>query len=120
MLGTIKVTYYIVNISFEEFKKLDIRIGKIVEAKAIEESEKLVKLQVDLGEGEPRQIIAGIKLAYPNIQELVGKEIPILANLEPKTLLGYTSYGMLLAADNSGLPVLLHPGEDVSPGSIVK
>ena len=61
-------------ISYDDFKKLEIRIGKIVSAEKIEESEKLVKLMVDLGEAEgPRQIVAGIALAYPNAGELVGK-----------------------------------------------
>ena len=114
-------------ISFEEFKKLDIRVGKIVQAERIAESEKLVKLLVDLGlpadeagEGEPRQIVAGIGLAYPNEADLVGKEIVVLCNLEPKTFLGHTSYGMLLAADSGGVPVVLQPGQDVPPGSIIK
>ena len=107
-------------ISFDEFKKLDIRIGKIVVAERIPESEKLIKLLIDLAEAEPRQIIAGIGLAYPDVSVLLGKEIPVIANLEPKTFLGHTSFGMLLAADKEGSPVLLHPAEEVPPGSIVK
>ena len=107
-------------ISFDEFKKLDIRVGKIVAAEKIAESEKLVKLLVDLGEEAPRQIIAGIGIAYPDASLLIGKEIPVIANLEPKTFLGHTSYGMILAADKEGLPMLLHPAEDVPPGSMVK
>jgi methionine--tRNA ligase beta chain len=107
-------------ISYDDFKKLDIRIGKIIKAEKIEKSEKLLKLMVDLGEGELRQIIAGIALAYPDITELTGKEIPILANLEPKDLMGFTSYGMILAADNQGTPTLLNPGQEVPPGSTIK
>ncbi|MBI2098361.1 MAG: methionine--tRNA ligase [Candidatus Wildermuthbacteria bacterium] len=107
-------------ISFEEFKKLDIKIGKIVKAEKIADSEKLVRLMVDLGEGEPRQIVAGIGLTCPNADDLVDKEIPVLCNLEPKTFLGYTSYGMLLAAEGEGIPVLLHPAEELKPGSTVK
>lgn len=109
-------------ISFDEFKKLDIRIGKIVAAEKIPGSEKLIKLLIDLGEMEPRQIVAGIgpPAGGPDPSVLIGKEIPIIANLEPKTFLGYTSFGMLLAADKEGSPVLLHPAEEVPPGSIVK
>ena len=115
-------------ISFEEFKKLDIRIGKIVAVEKIAESEKLIKLFIDLGEADPstgsgqglRQIVAGIGLAYPDVSVLIGKEIPVIVNLEPKTFLGYTSFGMILAADKEGLSVLLHPAEEVPPGSIVK
>ena len=107
-------------ITYDDFKKLDVRIGKIVEAEKIEESEKLVKLTIDLGEQEPRQIIAGIALAYPDTQELIGKEVPVLINLEPKKLLGYESQGMILAADKEGIPTLLHPAQETPPGSIVK
>ncbi len=107
-------------ISFDEFKKLDIRIGKIVAAEKIPGSEKLVKLLIDLGDGDPRQIVAGIGIAYPDPTVLIGKEISVIANLEPKTFLGHTSFGMLLAADKEGKPVLLHPAEEVPPGSIVK
>ena len=107
-------------ISYEDFKKLEIKIGTIVEAEKIEGSEKLVKLMVDLGEGEPRQVVAGIAVAYPNVEDLVGKYIPVLANLEPKQLMGLESQGMILAADNQGSPVLLHPDKEVSPGSTVK
>ena len=106
-------------ISFEDFKKLDIKIGKILSAEKIPDSEKLIKLVVDDGEGE-RQLIAGIGEAYPDVEELVGKEIPILANLEPKKLMGEMSEGMILAADNEGLPVLIHPDKEIPPGSIVR
>ena len=113
-------------VSFDEFKKLDIRIGKIAAAEKIPESEKLVKLLIDLGDSstgsgqEPRQIVAGIGVAYPDLSLLIGKEIPVITNLEAKTFLGNTSFGMLLAADKDGSPVLLHPAEEVPPGSIVK
>jgi methionine--tRNA ligase beta chain len=108
-------------ISFDEFKKLDIRVGKIVAAEKIPGSEKLIKLLIDLGETEPRQIVAGIgPPAGGDVSVLIGKEIPVIANLEPKTFLGTTSFGMLLAADKEGSPVLLHPAEEVPPGSIVK
>lgn len=105
-------------ISYEDFKKLDIRIGKVVKAEKIEGADKLLRLEVDLG-GEVRQIVAGIALAY-RPEDLEGKEIPILANLEPRTLRGVESQGMLLAADNGGMPVLFSPDTEVPPGSVVK
>ena len=105
-------------IPYEEFKKLDIRIGKILKAEKIEGTEKLLKLEVDLGSAI-RQIIAGIVKFYEP-EKLVGREIPIIANLEPRVLMGLESQGMLLVADNSGEPVLLSPDQEVPPGSIVK
>jgi len=106
------------NISFEEFKKLDLRIVKIVSAEKVEKSEKLVKLEVDLGD-EKRQIIAGIAKAYEP-EELVEKEIVIIANLEPRSLMGLESQGMLLAANNEETPVLLRPDYDVPVGTKIR
>mgnify|MGYP001601933885 FL=1 len=105
-------------ISFEDFKKLEIKIGKVLEAEKIPESNKLVKLIFDIG-GEKRQIIAGIGEAYPDPTALIGKEMPVLVNLEPKSLMGYESQGMLLAVSVSGKPILLQPEMEVPPGSIV-
>lgn len=105
-------------VSFEEFKKLDLRVGKIIEVQRIEGSEKLVKLRVDLG-SEERQIIAGIGKQYaPEV--LIGKAIVVLVNLEPKTFMGFESQGMLLAADVEGKPILLLPDQEVPPGCMVR
>jgi len=107
-------------ISYEEFRKLDIRIGKILKAERIEGTDKLLRLEVDLGtEIGVRQIIAGIAQFYEP-EKLIGREIPILANLEPRVLRGVESQGMLLAADNASAPVLFSPDSEVPPGSIVK
>src|SRR3989344_3442190 len=105
-------------ISYDEFKKVDLRVAKILTAERVPSSDKLIKLQVSLGE-EKRQIIAGIGKAYEP-ENLLGREIVIVANLEPRALMGLESQGMLLAADNDGKPVLLAPDAEVSPGSIVK
>ncbi len=101
-------------ISFDEFKKIDIRTATIVEAEDVPESEKLVKLQVDLG-GETRQIIAGIKNSYPP-ESLKGRNIIIVANLAPRDLMGHKSEGMLLATRDSSGIALLAPDRDVSSG----
>ncbi len=106
-------------ISFDEFKKLEIKIGKVLSAEKVEGSDKLIKLIFDIG-SEQRQIIAGIGKSYPDASLLIGKEMPILTNLEPKILKGHESQGMILAADAEGLPILLHPEKEVPPGSVVK
>ena len=106
-------------INFEEFQKIELKIAKILKAEKIEGSEKLIKLQLDLNEGEPRQILAGIAKSYEP-EDLVGKELVIVANLEPKEIFGMESRGMLLAADDDGKPVLLKPDKEVSPGTKVK
>jgi methionine--tRNA ligase beta chain len=113
-------TFFIdINISFTDFQKLDIRIGTIMEAVRVEESERLIKLTVDIGI-EVRELVAGIGevVQEPNI--LIGKQIPILVNLEPKTIRGIQSQGMILAVDHGGVPILLHPERDVMNGSVVR
>ena len=105
-------------ISFEEFQKIDLRVGKIIEAEKIASSEKLLKLKVDFG-GEKRQLVAGIAKFYQP-EDLIGKEIVVVVNLEPKNLMGIESQGMLLAADDKGKPVLLRPDKEVLPGSKIK
>lgn len=106
------------NINFDDFKKLDIRIGKILEAERVENSNKLLKLKVDFGE-EKRQILAGIAKFYEP-ETLVGKECPFAFNLEPKKLGELESQGMILCPSGENGPVLLHPDKEVPPGSMVK
>lgn len=105
-------------ITFEDFKKLEIKIGKIISAEKIPETDKLIKLEIDLGM-EKRQVVAGIAQFYEP-DYLVGKEIPVIVNLEPRKLKGVESQGMILAASAEGTPVLLYPEKNVPPGSIVK
>jgi methionine--tRNA ligase beta chain len=105
-------------LTFDDFKKLDIRIGKIVSAEKVEGTEKLLRLEIDLGT-EQRQIVAGIAESYLPDQ-IVGKEIPLLVNLEPRKIRGIESQGMILAVDVGGNPVLLHPEREVPPGSVVR
>jgi len=105
-------------VSFEEFKKLDLRIRKIMEVEKVEGAEKLLKLKVDLG-NEFRQIVAGIAQFY-KAEDLVGKEIVVVVNLEPRVLFGLESQGMLLAADMEGRAVILKPDEQVPTGTKVR
>jgi len=108
-------------ISFDDFKKIELKIVKIISAERVENSDKLLKLAVDSGEkdeaGLPavRQVIAGIGKTY-ELENLIGKEIVIVANLEPRQLMGLESQGMLLAASGDEGPVLLIPDKEVPPG----
>ena len=101
-------------INLEEFKKLELVVGRILEAEKVEKSEKLLKLKVDIG-AEQRQLVAGIGKQY-DPEELINREIIVIANLEPKILFGLESQGMLLAASNKEGPVLLQPEKEVAPG----
>ena len=105
-------------INFEEFKKVELKVARVVEAERVEGSDKLLKLQVSLGE-ERRQILAGIGKKY-SPESVIGKEIIIVANLEPRTLMGLESQGMLLAAGDESGPVLLVPDSEVSPGAEIR
>lgn len=106
-------------VSLEDFAKMDIRVGKVVKAEKVASSRKLVKLLVDIGENEPRQIVAGIAEYIPP-ESIVGEKVVVLANLEPKKFMGVESRGMLLAADVNGRPVPLTVEEDVPPGTRVR
>jgi len=101
-------------ISFDDFQKIDLRIGTIKEASAIPKARKLIRLTVDIG--EERTVVAGIA-GYYDPADLLGKQVLIVANLAPVKLMGIKSYGMVIAAkDDSGLH-LLSPDTEVTPGS---
>jgi methionine--tRNA ligase beta chain len=106
-------------ITFEDFKKLDIRIGKVLSVEKVPDADKLLKFVFDLG-NEQRQIMAGMAEFFPDLNVLVGKEMPILTNLEPRNFRGHTSHGMIIAADVNGSPVLLHPEREIPEGSVVR
>ena len=115
-------------IEFDQFAQVDLRVARIVEAEPHPNADRLLKLQVDDGSGEPRQICAGIK-GYYEPEQLVGKTIVIVANLAARTIRGEESRGMLLAASDvakgdAGAEternvVLLTPMSDIPPGSVV-
>ncbi len=105
-------------ITFEEFSRLDLRTGTIVAAEKIKKSNKLLKLQVDLGQ-ETRQIIAGIAKSYePDV--LIGKQVVVVANLKPAKLMGEVSQGMIVAANGKKQLFLAGFDESVTPGLPVK
>jgi len=104
-------------INFDEFLKVDLRVVRVLEAEEVPDSNKLLKLKVSLGGDGERQIIAGIKKSY-NPEDLVGKQITIVANLEPRKLAGLISEGMILAAhDEEDKAVLLSPIREVEDGN---
>jgi len=106
-------------ISYDDFAKLEIKIGKVISAENIPGADKLLKLVFDIG-GEERQILAGIAEFYPDPSVLVGKEMPVLLNLEPRKMRGEMSNGMILAIGSDDSIVLLKPESEVPPGSIVR
>ncbi|MFW6309218.1 MAG: methionine--tRNA ligase subunit beta, partial [bacterium] len=106
-------------ISFDDFQELDLRVAEIISAEKITDSEKLLKLMIDLG-SEERQLVAGIAKHYQP-DELPGKKIIVVANMEPAEIFGVKSNGMLLAASNDeGDLSLATIEEDIAPGSKVK
>lgn len=106
-------------ITFNDFQKLEIKIGKVKSVEKVPNTDKLLKFIFDLG-SEERQIIAGIAEFFEDSSVLIGKEMPILTNIEPRTLKGYTSYGMIIAVNVNDQPVLLHPEREIPAGSMVR
>ncbi len=105
-------------ISFEDFSKMDIRIGKILKAERVEKSKKLLKLQVDTGI-DVRTVMSGIA-EYFSPEDIINKQVTILVNLAPRKIMGVESQGMILmAADKDGVLRLLQPSEAVQPGSMI-
>lgn len=108
-------------IQYDDFAKIDLRVATVLACEAHPKADKLLKLQVDLGPLGTRQICAGVR-AYYQPEELVGRQIVVVANLAPRMLRGEESRGMLLAASHEQGPelrdvVLLAPGKIVPPGS---
>ena len=104
-------------ISFAEFQKLEIKMGTIVEAEKVADADRLLKVMVDLGD-EKRQVVAGIAQQY-EAKDIIGKQVPVLCNLEPAKIRGVESNGMILCAAKPE-PVLLNPTESVPNGCKVK
>lgn len=106
-------------LSIEEFQRLALRIGVVTAAQDHQNADRLLVLTVDIGEGAPRQVVAGIKGSY-QAAELVGKHVVFVANLKPATLRGVESQGMVLAASDGTSIVLLSPERPIRAGSPVK
>ena len=114
-------------ITYDEFKKMNIQIGTIREVDPVPETDKLLRCTVDFNEKDEegnsklRQIVSGIHEFYPDFSQLIGKQVLYIINLEPRTIKGYESNGMLMAVDGKdGKPVFLTPETEVNPGSKVR
>ncbi len=114
------------NISYDEFAKLEIKIGTILSVEIVEGADKLLRLSVDVGEkdetGEsrPRQIVSGIRTYFEDPQVLVGRQCPFLTNLEPRVIRGIESQGMILAASTEEAFALLYPSVSLPAGTKIK
>ena len=105
-------------INIDDFKKIDLKVGQILSVEKVPDTDKLLKLSVDMGEESPRQIISGINLYFPDISVLVGKKCMFVANLEPRVIRGLESNGMILAVSTpDGKFSLLSPNEDIPVGT---
>ncbi|MCB9810429.1 methionine--tRNA ligase [Candidatus Nomurabacteria bacterium] len=107
------------SITYEDFAKLDIKIGTIKSVEVVDGADRLLKLEVDIGD-ETRQIVSGIREYFEDIQSLVGKQCPFLVNLEPRTIKGLESQGMILAVGGEDVFALLHPSGEVPAGSLIQ
>jgi len=106
-------------VSMDYFKKIDLRVGKVIEANRIENSKKLILLKIDIGNNQSKQVVAGIGNVY-SPESLIGKNVVFVNNLEPVNLMGYTSEGMILAAEDNNKLSIIIPEKDIEPGSKIK
>ena len=105
-------------LNFTDFKKVELRVGRVLEAERIPESDKLLKLKVSFG-SEERQILAGIGKKYAP-EDLLNKQLVIVANLEPRVMMGLESQGMILASNSDNGPIFLTPAQAVPDGATIQ
>ena len=103
-------------ITFDEFQRVEIRLGTVLTAETIEGADKLYQLSVDLGEETPRQILSGIR-EYKQPEDLLGKQFPFVTNLAPRMLRGHESQGMILAGSEGDILALLSPTHTLPNGT---
>ena len=107
-------------IAYDDFAKVELRVAKVLEARPHPNADKLMLLQIDVGDDAPKQIVAGIRAHY-TAEQLVGKRIVVVNNLQPAMIRGETSNGMLLAASSGDKVVLLTPDDpECVPGAKIK
>lgn len=110
-------------ITFEDFRKMEIKIGTVLFADKVDGSEKLLKLSVDFGESAPRQVVSGIAKTFSEPQKLIGKQFAFVANLEARLIMGLESQAMILAIKTTKKIkeelILIKPVKKVSPGSML-
>lgn len=103
-------------INYETFSKVEVKIGTVLSAEIVPDADRLLKLSVDVGEETPRQIVSGIR-PYVVPEDIIGKQFPFVTNLEPRTIRGLESDGMVFAAGNEEVFSLLSPLNEVPPGT---
>jgi methionyl-tRNA synthetase len=106
-------------LTYDDFMKTELRVGKVLSASAVPKAKKLLHLTVDLGEPAPRSIVAGIAEAYTP-EQMVGKQVIVVANLAPATIRGIQSQGMILAAGDEAILGVSGLDNDVPPGTRVR
>ena len=106
-------------LSIDEFKRAEIQIGTVISAERVPETDKLLRLEVDFGEGAPRQILSGIA-EYVRPEDIVGRQFPFVTNLEPRIIRGMASNGMILAVGEGDHFALLSPTRAVDEGSRIR
>lgn len=104
-------------IGYEDFLKVEVRVGTILSVEAIEKSDKLLLLKVDVGEEEPRQIVSGIKTYFDDIQSLVSRQAMFVTNLDPREIFGHVSNGMIFAVNDKDNFSILGPDTMIAPGT---
>ena len=107
------------HVTVETFKQISLRTGVVLSAQDHPNADRLLVLQVDIGEAAPRQLVAGIKGSY-QAADLIGKQVIVVANMKPAQLRGVESQGMVLATSDEGAVVLISPERSVRAGSTVK
>jgi len=105
-------------IQFPDFEKIEIKMGRVTASEKVENADKLLKLTLDFG-NETRTVLTAMAEFF-SPEHFLGKTIPVLVNLEPRTIKGIESQGMILAAESDGRPALILPENDVLPGSPVR
>ena len=104
-------------IQYDDFAKLDIALGEILTVEIVEDADKLLKLTVDVGEENPRQIISGIREYFEDPASLVGAKCPFIVNLQPRVIRGLESQGMILASEQDGVFAIFKPHNDLPAGT---
>ncbi len=107
------------NITFDDFKRAVIQIGTVRSAEPVPDTDKLLRLEVDFGEGVTRQILSGIA-EYVQPPDLIGRQFPFITNMEPRVIRGMVSNGMLLAVGEGDAFALLSPTRPVNAGSRIR
>lgn len=106
-------------ISYDQFSALDIRLGRITAVERVPETDKLLQFTIDFGDHQ-RTIIGGWAVSYPDPTLLVNTQVPVLVNLEPRTIRGITSEGMILSVVEENQPIALHPDREVTLGAPIR